>query len=74
MIQILNKKDCCGCNACGDICPKDDYQKINDQEFQHHLDDTATQFLVKALRERWRRWALRSISLWLNPIRWSVCS
>lgn len=23
MIQILDKKDCCGCNACGDICPKD---------------------------------------------------
>ena len=23
MIQIENKNDCCGCNACGDICPKD---------------------------------------------------
>lgn len=23
MIQIQDKKDCCGCNACGDICPKD---------------------------------------------------
>lgn len=22
MIQIKNKVDCCGCNACGDICPK----------------------------------------------------
>lgn len=22
MIQITNKQDCCGCNACGDICPK----------------------------------------------------
>ena len=22
MIQIQNKADCCGCNACGDICPK----------------------------------------------------
>ena len=22
MIDILDKKDCCGCNACGDICPK----------------------------------------------------
>ena len=22
MIQIVNKADCCGCNACGDICPK----------------------------------------------------
>lgn len=23
MINISNKVDCCGCNACGDICPKD---------------------------------------------------
>lgn len=23
MINITNKSDCCGCNACGDICPKD---------------------------------------------------
>lgn len=23
MINITNKADCCGCNACGDICPKD---------------------------------------------------
>jgi len=23
MIQLKDKKDCCGCNACGDICPKD---------------------------------------------------
>lgn len=23
MIQITNKVDCCGCNACGDICPKE---------------------------------------------------
>ena len=22
MIQILNKADCCGCNACGDVCPR----------------------------------------------------
>ena len=22
MIQIQDKKDCCGCNVCGDICPK----------------------------------------------------
>jgi acetyltransferase-like isoleucine patch superfamily enzyme/coenzyme F420-reducing hydrogenase beta subunit len=22
MINIQDKKDCCGCNACGDICPK----------------------------------------------------
>lgn len=23
MIQITDKSQCCGCNACGDICPKD---------------------------------------------------
>lgn len=23
MIQITNKEQCCGCNACGDACPKD---------------------------------------------------
>ena len=23
MIDIKNKRDCCGCKACGDICPKD---------------------------------------------------
>lgn len=23
MIRIENKVDCCGCNACGDVCPKD---------------------------------------------------
>lgn len=23
MIEIKNKIDCCGCNVCGDICPKD---------------------------------------------------
>ena len=22
MINISKKKDCCGCNACGDVCPK----------------------------------------------------
>ena len=22
MIEIRAKKNCCGCNACGDICPK----------------------------------------------------
>lgn len=22
MINIINKVDCCGCNACGDVCPK----------------------------------------------------
>lgn len=23
MIELKRKEDCCGCNACGDICPKD---------------------------------------------------
>lgn len=23
MINITNKQDCCGCNACGDICPRE---------------------------------------------------
>lgn len=23
MIDIQHKEDCCGCNACGDVCPKD---------------------------------------------------
>lgn len=22
MIEILEKKNCCGCKACGDVCPK----------------------------------------------------
>ena len=22
MINIVDKSKCCGCNACGDICPK----------------------------------------------------
>ncbi len=32
MIQIKNKVDCCGCNACGDICPKAAISFINDNE------------------------------------------
>lgn len=23
MIQVTDKSRCCGCNACGDVCPKD---------------------------------------------------
>lgn len=23
MINVIDKRNCCGCNACGDICPKD---------------------------------------------------
>ena len=32
MIQIVNKSKCCGCNACGDICPKDAISFNNDNE------------------------------------------
>ena len=34
MINIENKKDCCGCMACGDICPKDAITfKIDEEGF-----------------------------------------
>lgn len=32
MIDIINKQDCCGCNACGDICPKDAITFVDDNE------------------------------------------
>lgn len=32
MIDIKNKVDCCGCNACGDICPTDAIQFNTDNE------------------------------------------
>lgn len=32
MIQIINKENCCGCNACGDICPKQAISFKNDNE------------------------------------------
>jgi len=32
MINITNKVDCCGCNACGDICPTDAIEFITDVE------------------------------------------
>ena len=32
MINIINKKDCCGCNACGDICPKNAIKFVIDIE------------------------------------------
>lgn len=32
MINIKNKVDCCGCNACGDICPKDAITFSTDNE------------------------------------------
>lgn len=32
MINIKNKVDCCGCNACGDICPKGSITFLLDHE------------------------------------------
>lgn len=32
MIKIINKTDCCGCNACGDICPKQAISYTTDNE------------------------------------------
>lgn len=32
MIDIQNKVDCCGCNACGDVCPKGSITFKNDIE------------------------------------------
>ena len=32
MIQVKNKKDCCGCTACKNICPKDAIDMIEDEE------------------------------------------
>ena len=32
MIQIKNKVDCCGCNACGDVCSKNAISFVTDNE------------------------------------------
>ncbi len=32
MISIVDKNDCCGCNACGDICPKNAISFHRDEE------------------------------------------
>lgn len=32
MIQITNKENCCGCNACGDVCPKKSISFKTDNE------------------------------------------
>jgi acetyltransferase-like isoleucine patch superfamily enzyme/coenzyme F420-reducing hydrogenase beta subunit len=32
MIDIKDKVDCCGCNACGDVCPKDAITFVTDNE------------------------------------------
>lgn len=32
MIEITDKTNCCGCNACGDVCPKNAISFISDNE------------------------------------------
>ena len=32
MIKITHASECCGCNACGDICPKDAITFQTDKE------------------------------------------
>lgn len=32
MIKLNKKEDCCGCNACGDICPKEAIHFVTDNE------------------------------------------
>ena len=32
MINISNKVDCCGCNACGDVCAKNAISFVTDGE------------------------------------------
>lgn len=32
MIQLKDKKDCCGCNACGDVCPHSAISFVSDNE------------------------------------------
>ena len=40
MIEIKNKKDCCGCNACGDICAHKAIKFVTDNEgFWAQLSD-----------------------------------
>ena len=42
MISILNKKDCCGCNACGDVCPKGAIRfEQDDESFLYPVVDKA---------------------------------
>lgn len=41
MINILDKKECCGCNACGDICPHNAivYETDNEGFWYPHVDE-----------------------------------
>ena len=32
MIKLNNKKDCCGCSACANICPKNCIDMVSDSE------------------------------------------
>lgn len=36
MILIQNKKDCCGCWACGNVCPKQCISMVKDEEGFHY--------------------------------------
>ena len=43
MIAITDKKDCCGCNACGDVCPKGAIHFESDSEgFLYPVVNTVT--------------------------------
>lgn len=60
MIEISNKENCCGCNACGDVCPKDSitfhvdkegfwYPKVNmDTCIDCHLCEKVCPIIEKA--------------------------
>lgn len=40
MIKIVNKSDCCGCNACGDICPRNAISfKVDNEGFWYPFVD-----------------------------------
>ena len=42
MIEIVNKKDCCGCHACYNICPQDCISMNEDIEgFKYPSVDTS---------------------------------
>lgn len=42
MIEIVRKEDCCGCNACGDICPNNAISyKVDNEGFWYPFIDKA---------------------------------
>lgn len=43
MIEIINKKDCCGCHACSNVCPKQCItMKADDEGFLYPIVDKET--------------------------------